>query len=161
MTTRLTATSLLSRSLLRCVTLGTRYPLGLEPSPRIPQPPSRTASSTSSGDPLCQEQTAPAMDSPDQGGVQHRGRRGPGRGRRRSRDRRREVGAEAAEPVARDVPLAGDQRAVGSAVHHLRADDGRLHQRERPAAAIADGGAHRQAARGSGCARRHHCCQGA
>jgi acyl-coenzyme A thioesterase 9 len=60
MTTRLTATSLLSRSLLRCVTLGTRYPLGLEPSPRIPQPPSRTAS----GDPLCQEQTAPAMDSP-------------------------------------------------------------------------------------------------
>jgi acyl-coenzyme A thioesterase 9 len=64
MTTRLTATSLLSRSLLRCVTLGTRYPLGLEPSPRIPQPPSRTASSTSSGDPLCQEQTAPAMDSP-------------------------------------------------------------------------------------------------
>jgi acyl-coenzyme A thioesterase 9 len=64
MTTRLTATSLLSRSLLRRVPLGTRYPLGLEPSPRIPQHPSRTASSTSSGDPLCQEQPVTAMDSP-------------------------------------------------------------------------------------------------
>lgn len=64
MTTRLTATSLLSRSLLRRVTSGTRYPLGLEPSPRIPQSPSRTASSTSSGDPTGPEPPAPAMDSP-------------------------------------------------------------------------------------------------
>ncbi|GJN34365.1 hypothetical protein PR202_gb23018 [Eleusine coracana subsp. coracana] len=64
MTTRLTATSLLSRSLLRRVTSGTRYPLSLEPSARIPQSPSRTASSTSSGDPTGQEPPLPAMDSP-------------------------------------------------------------------------------------------------
>ncbi|GJM99256.1 hypothetical protein PR202_ga16343 [Eleusine coracana subsp. coracana] len=64
MTTRLTATSLLSRSLLRRVTSGTRYPLSHEPSARIPQSPSRTASSTSSGDPTGQEPPAPAMDSP-------------------------------------------------------------------------------------------------
>ncbi|TVU08912.1 hypothetical protein EJB05_42339 [Eragrostis curvula] len=58
------ATSLLSRSLLRRAT-STRAPkpIGLEPSARVPRPPSRTASSTSSGDPG-QESPAPAMDSP-------------------------------------------------------------------------------------------------
>ncbi|XP_062194175.1 acyl-coenzyme A thioesterase 2, chloroplastic [Phragmites australis] len=64
MTTRLAATSLLSRTLLHRSTSQIRRPLslGLEPSARIPQSQSRTASSTASGDP---GQEPPAtMDSP-------------------------------------------------------------------------------------------------
>jgi hypothetical protein len=58
-----TVTSLLSRSLLRRVTSGIprSHGLDLDPSARILRSPSRTASSTSVGDPLGQE---PAMDSP-------------------------------------------------------------------------------------------------
>lgn len=43
--------------------------------------------------------------------------------------------------MAGDVPLAGDQRAVGGAVQHLRADDRRRGRGEAAAAAAADGAA--------------------
>jgi len=67
MTTRLTATSLLSRTLLRRVTSRTPTPLlgpiGLERSAGIPVSQPTRASSTASGD-RGQEPPPPAMDSP-------------------------------------------------------------------------------------------------
>ncbi|KAB8111338.1 hypothetical protein EE612_048964 [Oryza sativa] len=89
-------------------------------------------SSTTTGDP-----PPPTMDSPIKVVSHIGGAVGMGEGS----DRRGEVGEEAAEPVARDVPLAGDQRAVGGAVQHLRADDRRRGRGEAAAAATADGAA--------------------
>ncbi|TKW34153.1 hypothetical protein SEVIR_2G285600v4 [Setaria viridis] len=81
MTTRLTATSLLSRTLRRGVTsrIPPRpfAPLGLEPSAGIPRSQPRPSYSTASGDPG--QEPPPAMDSPIKV-VSHLGGGGGGRG---------------------------------------------------------------------------------